>query len=80
MNIPTLSDWSFKEKREVAWTTDNEKVFIDRIGTYSAECSDMGRRHLLRQYRIAIQKRCNWEGIDRDAVLDYLEAAQRRLG
>lgn len=68
-DIPALSDWNFKDKRETAWTTENEKDFIDRLG-----------RHGLAMYLQTINKRSDWGAMDQLAVRMHLAAALKRRG
>ena len=56
------------------WTTHDEINFIDKIGTqFSKEHgpSKYTKRQLLQKYIARMQKRVNWEGINKKEVLFY---------
>ena len=64
------------------YTTNNEILFINSIGTNST--STLNRIELLGRYLKAIQKRDIWRGIgldiNRDAVVDAAKERIRELG
>jgi len=57
---------------EKGWTTDNEKKFLDGLGTGKWKKGwGPSRRELLRRYLESLEGRVRWGGVDKRAVEEY---------
>ena len=56
----------------MAWKTENENKFLDRLGNWSPEFP-RNRRVLLRKYLKATKRRINWGQIDSKEIINRVE-------
>ena len=61
-----------KQAKDLCWTTDHEKRFINRLGSLSEAGRKFSKAYLLEQYKKSFVKRGDWGGIDSDDILAYL--------
>lgn len=60
--------------------TDYEIVYIQGVGGWSAAGTRTGRKRLLELYLLSASKRVNWDGIDKDRVIEFTAAELEREG
>lgn len=58
--------------------TDHEVVFVNGLGRFS-KTHDVGRVHLLRKYRESLEKRKNWDGIDKRVLIRHVDAERIKM-
>lgn len=63
-----------KNLEHVAWSTQLEINWLNKIGSHSGGLNNVSQFDLLTRYQIGIARRVNWENIDPEAVSAHLSA------
>ncbi len=64
----------------VAWSTDDEIWYLDRIGRGTRGVGKVNSVELLRRYRIGALRRTQWDAIDKATVLRHLKLTLDKAG
>lgn len=59
--------------RRHIWSTDHEISYIRTMGSHSAQ--KISRHELLKNYFHAMQRRANWEGMNRSEIMKAIYKA-----
>lgn len=55
------------------WSTEDELKFLNGLGKHAPEL-EQSRETLLPRYRMSLDRRRDWTGVDKNTILRYLDA------
>lgn len=58
-------------KRQKSYTTEDEMLFIQKIGQHSENTKNINKLNLLKKYIKTLELRQNWEMIDKKILINF---------